>query len=125
MGAPHGLIIEDNLDAQVLFEDILDLCGVDHDTIANGQQALDFLQDHVPDVLLVDMHLPGLNGVQIIRSIRKNEAFKNTTILVVSADHMMSSSVDDLVDAVILKPIDVVTVKTLIERLLTVHLTPV
>lgn len=118
MKTPHGLIIEDNLDAQVLFADILEMCGVTFDTIANGQEALDYLEDNTPDILLVDMHLPKVNGVQIIRNIRENEAFADSIILVVSADHMMSTTVDPLVDAVILKPIDVFTVKTLVERLL-------
>ena len=118
MAMPQGLIIEDNPDAQILFADILELCGVAHDIIGNGEQAIAFLSDHTPDILLVDMHLPGANGVQIVKSIRENKALANTIVLVVSADHMMSSSVEDLVDAVILKPIDVTTVKTLIQRLL-------
>lgn len=121
MTTPHGLIIEDNLDAQILFADILEMCGITYDTIANGQEALDYLEEHIPDILLVDMHLPGANGVQIIRKIRENEMFTKSIILVVSADHMMSTSVDELVDAVILKPIDVFTVKTLVDRLLTIH----
>lgn len=116
MEIPQGLIIEDNSDAQVMCADILELCGVEYDIIANGQHAIEYLSNNVPDILLIDMHLPKVNGVEIIKSIRENPSFASTIVLVLSADHLMSASVEDLVDAVILKPIDVWAVKTLVER---------
>lgn len=118
MAQPFGLIIEDDLDIQKIFSEILELCGVDCKIIPSGSRAIEFLANNIPDIMLVDMHLPGANGVEIINFVRKNEAFDNTIIMVVSADHMMSSAVDDLVDAVILKPVDVMALKNMIDRLI-------
>lgn len=118
MPQPFGLIIEDDLDIQKIFSEILELCEVDCKIIPSGSRAIEFLANNIPDIMLVDMHLPGANGVEIINVVRENEAFDNTIIMVVSADHMMSSSVDDLVDAVILKPVDVMALKNMIDRLI-------
>ena len=119
MTRPYGIIIEDDLDTQDIFANVLDLCGVDCDVIPSGTRALEFLkEENVPDIMLIDMHLPGVNGVEIVNTIRKYQAFDDTVLIVISADHMMSSSVDELVDAVILKPVDIRALQIVINRLL-------
>ena len=118
MTRPYGLIIEDDLNTQDIFANILDLCGVDCHIIPSGSRALEFLEENVPDIILIDMHLPGVNGVQIINFMREKQVFDDTIIVVISGDHMMSSAVDELVDAVILKPVDIRALQIVIDRLL-------
>ncbi len=113
-----GLVVEDDLDTQDIFSHILDMCGVDCDIIPSGTRALEYLEENIPDIILMDMHLPGTHGVDIIRMIREVSDFDNTIIIVISADHMMSSTVEEIVDAVILKPVDIRALQMVIKRLL-------
>jgi len=58
----------------------------------------------------LDMHLPGYNGIQIYRHIRRNERFAKTLIIVNTADSQMADEIKkELVptDKVLLKPVDV------------------
>jgi len=51
----------------------------------NGLEGLEYLENHNPDLVVLDLMLPGKNGFEILKSLRKREEFKNTKIILVSA----------------------------------------
>ena len=76
------LIVEDDLSIAELQKDYLDLAGFKVSISADGLQALALIQENDYDLLILDIMLPGLDGLQILRQIR---ALQNIPVLLVSA----------------------------------------
>ncbi len=76
------LIVEDDLSIAELQKDYLDLAGFEVSISADGLQALGLIQKNDYDLLILDIMLPGLDGLQILRRIRD---VQNVPVLLVSA----------------------------------------
>lgn len=63
------LLAEDNLDIQKLFELALVRMGYSPDLVANGQEVMDALKERVYDIVLMDMHMPVMDGIEATREI--------------------------------------------------------
>jgi CheY-like chemotaxis protein len=71
--APVGrsiLIVEDNADARDALRMLLELDGHTVEAVAEGQQALEVARAKDPDIALVDIGLPGIDGYEIARRVR-------------------------------------------------------
>jgi two-component system, chemotaxis family, CheB/CheR fusion protein len=64
------LIVEDNSDCREMLKDLLVLDGFDVAAAENGTAGLDALRRHRPDVAIIDIGLPGLDGYEVARQIR-------------------------------------------------------
>lgn len=92
--------------------------------VGDGQEALDVLDEQGADVALVDLNMPGLNGLELTAVIRSTESLKSTRIIVATAvggatDWRVLSSLG--VDALMLKPVRVPELVQTFERLLGVQ----
>ncbi|PWW01625.1 PAS domain S-box-containing protein [Hoeflea marina] len=67
------LVAEDNEVNQIVFEQILDGIGVEHRIVNNGQLAFDAWQVSCPDLILMDVSMPVMNGFQATQAIRAAE----------------------------------------------------
>lgn len=52
---------------------------------SNGIEALKYAKEHVPALIILDLMLPGMNGFDILKTLRKDPVFEDTIIVVVSA----------------------------------------
>lgn len=52
---------------------------------ANGIEALEYAKEHVPQLIILDLMLPGMNGFEILKKVRENPIFKDTKVVLVSA----------------------------------------
>ena len=68
----HILIVEDEPDLAQILVDYLKRDGFIATTIADGQEAMRELQHSPPDLLVLDLMLPGMDGISILRELRKN-----------------------------------------------------
>lgn len=64
------LVIEDEEDIRESMRLVLALEGHDADTAASGLEGLRFLETHQPDVVLIDIRMPGMNGYEVARRAR-------------------------------------------------------
>lgn len=82
------MIIEDNADNRLLLNAILGdaFTVTEH---ANGPAGLAALATDVPEILLLDISLPGMDGVEVLRHIRADPAFRHLPIIAFTA-HAMS-----------------------------------
>lgn len=105
------LIVEDNPLNMRLFSDILKVIDLDVIQVRDGMEALSRVVEHTPDLILMDIHLPGISGVDITRSIRQNEKVRHIPIIAVTAAPENEKSEDVIsgagFNARILKPIAV------------------
>jgi two-component system CheB/CheR fusion protein len=68
------LIVEDNPNGRAMLEAMLQLEGYEVETAADGQHGLEMLEFQRPDVALIDIGLPGIDGYEVARRIRRNPA---------------------------------------------------
>ncbi|SFB89265.1 sigma-54-dependent transcriptional regulator [Pseudoalteromonas denitrificans] len=71
--APSVLIVEDNLSLSQLYESYLIPTGINTDVASTGEQALAFLADNKPQLILLDIMLPDMNGMDILASLDQND----------------------------------------------------
>jgi len=84
MSLKQVLVIEDDQHVSTLFQMVLQFADFQVDVAHTGMEAMLSLRQHLPDVIILDMHLPDIPGEQILQTmVRLNQAFR---VLICSAD---------------------------------------
>jgi two-component system cell cycle response regulator DivK len=115
------LVAEDNLPSRELMREILETCGYEVIEAEDGQQALDKLQQTEPDLVLLDIQMPVLDGYAVVRRLRQTPRFANLKILALTAYAMQGDREKVLAagfDGYLTKPIDTVALAKHIRELL-------
>ncbi|WP_285745041.1 response regulator [Lentzea sp. NBRC 105346] len=99
------LVIEDDQDILGLLECHLRGMGLDVALARSGEQGLELARADLPDVVVVDIVLPGKDGRWVIRELRSDPRTKHCQIVVTSMLDADDIGVGD-VDALLLKPFD-------------------
>jgi two-component system, cell cycle response regulator DivK len=79
------LIVEDNALNIKLFCDLLAAHGHEPQAVTDSRQALDAARDFVPDLVITDIQLPHVSGLELIRLIRADDELKEVPIMAVTA----------------------------------------
>ncbi len=79
------LIVEDNSDMVDMIQMTLDHWGYDSITAKNGKEAVDMADYQLPDLVLLDIMLPNMDGLEAARLIRQNPKTHSIPILAVTA----------------------------------------
>lgn len=82
---PRILSIEDDPDFQHLIATALDGQGYEMSFAYDGRQGRDMALASIPDLILLDMMLPGLSGLEVIKQLKENEATRRVPIIVLTA----------------------------------------
>ncbi|MBS4206814.1 response regulator [Bacillus sp. FJAT-50079] len=77
------LIVDDQFGIRVLLNEILQKEGYEIYQASNGQQALEITKAHTPDLVLLDMKIPGMDGLEIFREMKKIEP--NIRVIIMTA----------------------------------------
>lgn len=78
------LLIEDDEFIRDLYKRQLDIGGFFTYAFSDGNDGLKAAQENRYDLILLDIMLPGMNGLDILRSIRQNDTTKNTPVIMLS-----------------------------------------
>jgi two-component system response regulator (stage 0 sporulation protein F) len=65
------LIIDDQIGIRILLNEVFQQAGYESYCAENGQEALALFAKHQPDIILLDMKIPGMDGLDILAQIRK------------------------------------------------------
>ena len=84
-------------------------------TASSGQQALDAVAEKKPDLILLDLMMPGIDGFEVIRRLRENPATANIQIVILSA----LNSQEDIVKGFNMGANDYIMKPIIMEKLLT------
>ena len=79
------LVVEDQEDNRQILRDLLGSVGYDMVEAHDGQQALSAVAEHKPDLILMDIQLPVMDGYEATRRIKADPATKNIPIIVVTS----------------------------------------
>ncbi len=80
------LVVDDETSLVKLCQIVLENAGFEVRGAFNGQQALNLLHDEMPDLILLDVMMPGMNGIEVCREIRNNNQAKRVHIVMYTAD---------------------------------------
>jgi CheY-like chemotaxis protein len=114
---PLAFVIEDDEDLSVIFSGSLSSAGYETETFRDGQRALERLAGSQPKLVVLDLHLPGVNGLDILKKIRAEQHLADVKVIIATADPRMAEFIEDA-DFVLIKPISFSMLRELSSRLL-------
>src|SRR5918998_5070006 len=79
------MIVEDNELNMKLFNDLLRANGYSTMPMRNGYDALDALKEHRPDLIIMDIQLPEISGLEVTRIIKQDENLRDIPVIAVTA----------------------------------------
>jgi len=105
MSLPLAFVIEDDELIAKIFSAAIEEAQYETVIIRNGIEALEVLSSRIPDLVVLDLHLPGISGINILREIRNDNRLKNTRVLIVSADATQTEYLRVQSDQILVKPV--------------------
>ena len=115
------LIAEDNAVNRELLRELLETRGYEVLEACDGQEALQMIEQTHPDILLLDIGMPVLDGLAVVQQIRKNPSFATLPVLAVTAYAMRGDRENVLnsgFDGYLSKPINARDLANELKRLL-------
>ena len=119
---PQVLLVEDNHINQVVALEFLALMGVQARLAKNGIEALEACAEAAPDLVLMDIQMPGMDGLECARRIRalqrdgKMAPFPILALTAHALDADVAASMDAGMDEHLTKPLDFVALRTRLQR---------
>jgi two-component system cell cycle response regulator DivK len=115
------LIVEDNELNMKLFHDLLEAHGYHILQTRDGMEALQIARDHKPDLILMDIQLPEVSGLQVTKWIKQDNMLKHIPVVAVTAFAMKGDEEkirEGGCEAYLAKPISVLAFLQTVERFL-------
>ena len=115
------LIVEDNELNMRLFDQLLQTSGYDTIKSIDGSDVLELVEEHSPDLIVMDIQLPHRSGLEITKDLKADEKYKHIPVVAVTAFAMKGDEVkirDAGCDDYIPKPIAVLTFLNTLEKFL-------
>ena len=124
-GSFKVLYVEDDSDNRELIRQILrKYSNVELLCAQDGESGVELARDQLPDLILMDINLPGMNGVAAFRELRGEENTASIPVIAMSADALASEIkkvVDEGFSTYITKPIDISSFIQTLEAALSTH----
>jgi two-component system cell cycle response regulator DivK len=79
------LVVEDNELNMKLFHDLLEASGYDIVQTRNGLEAIDLAREHRPDLILMDIQLPEVSGLEVTKWIKEDDELRTIPVIAVTA----------------------------------------
>lgn len=84
---PKIAVVEDNLDNRLLVQAILE-DGYEISEYENGMEVLEGLADDIPDLVLLDISLPGMDGTEVLEWVRAQDLLRSLPVIALTAHAM-------------------------------------
>ena len=121
------LIVDDEKTVIDTLSTVLDIRGFNILEANNGNKALELIRRHKPDLIVLDLMLPGINGLEICSRIKSDKHFANIPVLIITVVTKDSDLPDGFwckgtgADDFVTKPFDPFSLADKVERLLKIH----
>jgi len=110
MSGQRILVVEDNEKNMKLFRDVLQAKGYETFEATSGEQAVELATAHIPDLILMDVQLPGIDGIEALARIQADERTNAIPVVALTAQAMSGDRerfLESGFDGYISKPVDV------------------
>jgi two-component system, cell cycle response regulator len=88
------LVVDDNVVNQKVLSKVLESNGYKVSCASDGQEALDYINNYMPDLVLLDVQMPGINGFDVCRRIKANEKTEEIPVIFITASDTVESKVE-------------------------------
>jgi len=102
------LIIEDDERVSNLVSNVLETGGYQSVCLNNGREAMDYLKEKIPDLIILDLMIPGIEGMEVLRRVRENVMLKEVPVIVITAIDDLKTKIKGLnigADDYLVKPV--------------------
>jgi signal transduction histidine kinase/DNA-binding response OmpR family regulator len=103
---PKILVIDDDKEIRTVIAELLSMSGYDVVEAASGQQGLDHASRMVPDLILLDVMMPGIDGWTVLSKLQDNAKLADIPVIVLSAVGDVEMAMSLGAASVLLKPVD-------------------
>ncbi len=113
------LAVDDIALALDVLKQALDVLGYETSTANDGKEALEMIEKEKPDLLITDIYMPGMNGIELLSKVR--QFYKELPVILVTgfdADDAIAAAAKDNANAILLKPYHIKQLKELVEETL-------
>jgi two-component system, response regulator, stage 0 sporulation protein F len=90
------LIVDDQVGIRILLLEVFATEGYDTFQAANGRAALDIVRNHRPDLVLLDMKIPGMDGLEILKQIKEHDRMIKVIMMTAYGELDMIKEATDL-----------------------------
>ena len=119
MTGPQVLVVEDNERNMKLFRDVLQASGYRTLEATTGERAVELVTEHRPDLVLMDIQLPDIDGVEALDRLRANERTASVPVLALTAQAMEGDRERFLAagfDGYLSKPVNIADLVSTVKR---------
>ena len=119
MGSGCVLVVEDNEKNMKLLRDVLKAKGFTTLEATTGAKAVELAREHSPQLVLLDIRLPDIDGVEVLRRLRADQRTASITILALTAQAMEGDRERFLTfgfDGYLPKPVNVVEIVDIVRQ---------
>jgi DNA-binding response OmpR family regulator len=113
-----ALIVEDDKDLGTIFAEAIKAAGYETEIIADGREASLRLMQVIPNLVILDLHLPHVSGRELLRQIRADDRLTATNVIVTTADGRQAEDLLEEADFCLVKPLSFSQLRELAKRLL-------
>ncbi len=114
---PSVLIIEDDRDVAALYRHTLDIAGYHTAIAVNGIAALENLHQSAPDIVLLDLSLPGISGIEVFKELKSDRRLSRIRVVVVTGYSQFADNLPAEPDLILMKPVSPAQLTDLVWRL--------
>src|SRR5690242_14994767 len=104
---PLAMIVEDDRDIVALFRQVLDIAGYRTEIVLDGIEAMKRISTVLPDIVLLDLQLPGMSGIEILKRMREDESMALIPVVVITAYSQLPQMLTVEPDLLLQKPVDI------------------
>lgn len=113
--------VEDDPDIRMILEmSLSDIGGFQVDLYEDGPTALSSLNSDAPQLIMLDMMMPGMNGLEVLSALRKRPEYARTPVIFMTAkaqSHELSAYISAGAQSVIVKPFDPMTLPDKVRKI--------
>lgn len=116
---PTALVIDDDASLATLYQLALEMAGFYVEQLNDSTLALPKILEMMPDVVMLDMQMPHVSGVDVLRAIRAEARLESVKVIMVTANTQVTydETVNTLADLLLLKPVALRQIVDLASRL--------
>jgi CheY-like chemotaxis protein len=110
------LLVEDDPDIRLAMSELLEDEGYECVVATQGFEALDVLRRRIPSLIIVDLLMPVMNGVEFLTQLRQDPRYRNIPVFIMTAanERIVGVKLETLGARVVHKPVDVDMMKRLL-----------
>lgn len=116
MDKPLAVIVEDDIEINNIFKLTLQT-EFEIATFQEGSAALNNLQHLTPALVILDLNMPDMSGVDVLRAIKNDERLKSVPVILATADAALATTLEEMADLILIKPISPVQLRSLAQRI--------